>query len=318
MRVAAYQHGIFPRSEEVVSATRGLDRGRTSADEVAIQFKRDREDLIQAQQEAGLDFFSDGLLGWQDIFRPLVEACEGMEARTLVRWFNNNSFFRAPEISGPVKLGGELPSLLRPDADLPAPRVATLPSPYMFSRAAHATGNRNDLMVELATEVLAPVAGGLSRAGYEVIHLQEPWLVYYGIEDGDWAHLETALERMKESLGESRLVLHTYFGDAGPHADRLRALPIDVLGVDFLETDLDSLGRGWEIGLLAGCVNGRNSPLETVGDLKAFVDRVAATVDPPSLYLSSNCDLEFVPREVARAKVLRLGEVAGQLREASS
>src|SRR4029453_10946928 len=82
----AYQHGVYPRSEDVVAATRGLERGRTSPDEVEVQFKRDREDLIQTQQEAGLDYFSDGLLRWQDIFRPLAETVEGMEARTLVRW----------------------------------------------------------------------------------------------------------------------------------------------------------------------------------------------------------------------------------------
>src|SRR4029450_12545321 len=86
--IKAYQHGVFPRSEDVVAATRGLERGRTSPDEVEVQFKRDREDLIQAQQEAGLDYFSDGLLRWQDIFRPLAETVEGMEARTLGRWLD--------------------------------------------------------------------------------------------------------------------------------------------------------------------------------------------------------------------------------------
>ena len=33
--VAAYQHGIYPRSEAVVAATRGLERGRTSPEEVS-------------------------------------------------------------------------------------------------------------------------------------------------------------------------------------------------------------------------------------------------------------------------------------------
>jgi methionine synthase II (cobalamin-independent) len=33
------------------------------------------------------------------------------------------------------------------------------------------------------------------------------------------------------------------------------------------------------------------------------------------LYLSSNCELEFLPRDVARQKVLRLGEAAVRTKE---
>ena len=97
IRVAAYQPGIYPRSEEVVSATRGVERGRTSAEEVAAAFRDELADLVAAQRQAHLDLYSDGLLRWQDVFRPLVELSPGMDARTLVRRFDNNGFFRAPE-----------------------------------------------------------------------------------------------------------------------------------------------------------------------------------------------------------------------------
>src|SRR5205085_11611722 len=137
VRVAAYQPGIYPRSEGVVAATRGLERGRTSAEDVASAFRADLSELVAVQRQAGLDLFSDGLLRWQDIFRPLVEASPGMDARTLVRWFDNNSFFRAPEVTGPISMAGSLPAVLKDDDAVPAPRVATLPSPYLFSRAAH-------------------------------------------------------------------------------------------------------------------------------------------------------------------------------------
>ena len=95
--IAAYQHGIYPRSEEVVAATRGLERGRTGPEEVSAAYAQDRADFIQVQREAGLDYSSDGLLRWQDVFRPLVDSTSGLDAHTLVRWFDNNSFFRAPE-----------------------------------------------------------------------------------------------------------------------------------------------------------------------------------------------------------------------------
>src|SRR5689334_25327951 len=101
-RVLAYQHGIYPRSERVVAATRDLERGRTTPRAVDDAFRQDEADFVDLQRKAGLDVFSGGLVRWQDIFRPLVDASVGMRARTLVRWFDNNSFYRAPEIEGPV------------------------------------------------------------------------------------------------------------------------------------------------------------------------------------------------------------------------
>ncbi|MDP8956280.1 MAG: hypothetical protein M3N24_04885 [Actinomycetota bacterium] len=313
--IQAYQHGIYPRSEDVVATTRGLERGRTSEDEVADAFKKDRVEFVEVQQEAGLDFFSDGLLRWQDIFRPLVDATEGMEARTLVRWFNNNSFFRAPEPADELRLA-PLPSVFEEGEDIPEPRVATLPSPYLFSRAAQTTRDRNELMVELAAAILGPVAAALAGRGYKVIQLQEPWLAYFGAEEEAWDSFDKALGEMKEGLGgNADLVLHTYFGDAAPVIDRLRNLPVDAVGIDLVETDSEALGKDWSIGVLAGCVDGRSSIVEPVDGTVELVRRLADVVGAPRFYVSSNCDLEFLPRDVAREKVLRLGEIARRLKE---
>lgn len=313
----AYQHGTYPRSEDVVAATRGLERGRTSSDEVEIQFKRDREDVIQTQQEARLDYFSDGLLRWQDIFRPLAETVEGMEARTLVRWFDNNSFFRAPEPAEEIRLRVPLPAVFDDYADIPEPRVATLPSPFLFSRAAQTGRDRNELMVELAQGVLRPVAQALAARGYGLIHLQEPWLVYFGIGPDDWSPFAEALGAVRDGLAgtDAKLVLHTYFGDAAPYAGHLRELPVDAVGFDFVQTDPEALGTGWPVGVLAGVMDGRSSPIEPVEQTAEFARQIFETLSPPDLYLSSNCELEFLPREVARQKVLRLGEAAARVKE---
>jgi 5-methyltetrahydropteroyltriglutamate--homocysteine methyltransferase len=312
VRVEAYQHGIYPRSEAVVAATRGLERGRTTPEEVARAVAEDERDFLEVQREAGLDYASDGLLRWQDVFRPLVEATEGLDARTLVRWFDNNTFFRSPEVSGSLRTLEGLPAVLDSDDVLPHPRVATLPSPYLFSRAAQASGERNPLMMDLTREVLRPVIRGLVERGYELIHLQEPWLVYFGMDGEGWDDVEKAFAELRDAAGETPLVLHTSFGDAAPLIDRLRALPVDAVGIDFVQTDLDELGSDWETGCVVGCLDGRSSPVESVEGTVAFVQRVAATLSPARLFLSSNCELEYLPVPVAREKVRRLGEVSAR------
>jgi 5-methyltetrahydropteroyltriglutamate--homocysteine methyltransferase len=90
----AFIPGIYPRSEELVQKTRDLDRGRTTAEEVEQQVAKDFEELERVQDEAGLDLLADGMLTWQDLFRPLVEATAGLAARPLVRFLDTNTFYR--------------------------------------------------------------------------------------------------------------------------------------------------------------------------------------------------------------------------------
>jgi 5-methyltetrahydropteroyltriglutamate--homocysteine methyltransferase len=284
-----------------------------AAASVEDALRHDLQQFVRVQQEADLDFFSDGLLRWQDLFRPLVDASQGLTAHALVRWLDNNAFFRAPEVRGRLT-AIQAPDAIVPDAIVPRPRVATLPSPYLFSRAAEGVTDRNTFMLELAQNILRPAVQRLSEEGCELIHLQEPWLPYFGIETRDWAPFGEALQVLR-GAATGRIVLFVYFGDAGPHVAQLRRLPVDAIGVDMVETDVAELGTDWELGLVAGCLNGRSSLLESLDDTVDLIHHLARSVKPPTLYVSSNSDLEFLPTAVAQKKVLLLGEVARRAKE---
>jgi 5-methyltetrahydropteroyltriglutamate--homocysteine methyltransferase len=313
-RLAAYQHGIFPRSERVVQATRDVERGRTTEDRVDQAFTEDRRGYLEIQRRAGLDLLSDGLLRWHDLFRPLVDGSEGMEARVLVRWFDNNSFFRAPDLVGDPRLI-DLPRWVTEDGG-PEPRVATLPSPYLFSRAARAEADPDRLIDVLARDVLAPAVRVLVDAGHGLVHLEEPWLAFSGIDEPSWGPFEAALGAIRQAARGTPVVLHVYYGDAAPHAGRLVRLPVDAVGVDFAETRPEDLPAPWPTGLVAGCLDGRRSVIEPVDGVVELVRRVDEWLDPPSLYLTSGSDLELLGPAVAARKVEVLGEAARRLREA--
>jgi 5-methyltetrahydropteroyltriglutamate--homocysteine methyltransferase len=296
----------------VVAATRGIDRGRVGSDAVGRAFADDLAAFVRVQTEAGLDYFSDGLLRWQDIFRPLTEAL-GAKPHTLARWFDTNTFFREPELSGRLATPAH-PDGAVPDASVPRPRVTTLPSPYMFSRAAHTDQDRNGLMLALAEQVLRPAIDAAVTAGAELIHLEDPWLGYSGIAREDWAPLADALDILHRDL-KATLAFHVYFGDAGPHIEQLLKLPVDAIGVDLVQTDITALGSGWNKGLVAGVINGRSSILESPNNLVEVARHLADTVSPRNLYLTSNCELGYLPTPVAEQKVQRLGEAARAVKE---
>ena len=296
----------------MVAATRGIDRGRVGSDAVERAFADDLAAFVRVQNDARMDFFSDGLLKWQDIFRPLTAAL-GAKPHTLVRWFDTNTFFREPELSGRLATPAH-PDGVAPDASVPRPRVTTLPSPYMFSRAAHTDQDRNQLMVALAQQVLRPAIDAAVAAGSELIHLEDPWLGYSGITREDWAPLSDALAILHGDL-KATLAFHVYFGDAGPHVSQLLQLPVDAIGVDLIQTDIKALGSGWDKGLVAGVINGRSSILESSKNLVEVARHLADTVRPRNLYLSSNCELGYLPTVVAEQKVQRLGEAARTVKE---
>jgi 5-methyltetrahydropteroyltriglutamate--homocysteine methyltransferase len=88
--IRAYAPGIYARSEELVQATRDLNRGRVTEEAVEEQRLADLCAIIEAQREAGLDYFSDGLLNWQNIFRPFDESAQGLRPvsdTTFCRYF---------------------------------------------------------------------------------------------------------------------------------------------------------------------------------------------------------------------------------------
>lgn len=310
MRLEAYQHGIYPRSERLVAATRDLDRGRTDQATVDREVDRDRGRFVEVQSAAGLDYLSDGMLRWQDVFRPFVAAAEGLHAGPLTRWFDTNSFFRAPVVTGPVSIDATAVSFEDVGG---APRVISLPSPFAFSRAAHFDGERDALMLDLARDVIGPVAAEAVRHGAAVVHLEDPWLAFHGIEPGAWGALAKSIDALRSGL-DATVVFHTFFGDAGPHMEGLQGLPVDAIGVDLLASEASAIELRSGLGVLLGCFDGRSSVVESAETLAPVIARLLDRLQPSVCFLSSSGDLSLVSEETARHKVAALGELAAALK----
>ena len=300
--IKAYAPGIYARSEELVQATRDLDRGRTTEEAVATQQDADLRAFLDAQREAGLDYFSDGLLNWQDIFRPFDTVAEGLHPGPLTRFLNTNTFYRAPAVET------KRPRLVEPLAepffrigDLPRERwVATLPSPH--SLAEWAAG---EIEPQAITEgILRPQISWLAGNGCAYVVLQETAVV------GGRSNLYGLSEALEALASPLPIALQLPFGDAGNVLGELLELPIDAIGVDFYATGVRALPRPFPKTLLAGVVDARNSLLEEPEELAEFGRGLLREMEGPELHLVPNGDLQFVPEKIAREKVLRLGATA--------
>ena len=306
LEIKAYAPGIYARSEELVQATRDLDRDRTTAEAVEARREADMRSFLETQREARLDYLSDGLLNWQDIFRPFGEAAQGLAAGPLTRFLNTNTFFRAPAVTE------QAPKLVEPlgepyfsVGELPRNRwVATLPSPHAL--AASAAGELAPRAV--AEGVLGPQIQWLAQNGCAMVVLQET--SHFG-DRIDVDLLGDALDALQSPLP---IALQLPFGDSGDILGELVDLDIEAIGVDFYATALEALPRPFPKSLLAGVVDARNSLLEEPEHVATFGRQLLEELDV-GLHLVPNGDLQFVPEKIAREKVLRLGEVSRILKE---
>ncbi len=90
--------GSYPRSERVAEIHRKFLKGVIGAEEFERLIGIETEKLIKLFVRVGLDSFTDGMLRWDDIFNPLIRFVDGVEVNGLVRFYDNNFFFRAPVI----------------------------------------------------------------------------------------------------------------------------------------------------------------------------------------------------------------------------
>ena len=295
----AFAPGIYPRSETLVQATRDLDRGRTTEQAVAEQVERDLRELVAVQEQAGLDLLSDGMLRWQDLFRPLAEAADGLDARPLTRFLDTNTFYRAVLVDGEPRLRTPLPA-----PDLPSGGwLATLPAPYAFSRAA---GGRASAQA-LAVDVLAPQIEAWGDAGCALVVLSEPFLA----RTGDAAEALAALRELPNGVP---LALQLAFGDASSVLDDLADASVAAVGVDFYVTPVEAVPEDYPREILAGVVDARSSALEEPAEIGAFVERLGERT-PAGIALVPNGDLQFVPETIAREKLACLGRARAVQRE---
>jgi len=289
----AFAPGIYPRSEQLVQATRDLDRGRTSEESVEEQVERDLAELVSVQQHAGLDLLADGMLRWQDLFRPVLEASEGLETGALTRFLDTNTFYRAPHATTATpKLATPLDQ--RYVAPLPGPRLVTLPSPFALSQGTGVPAHT------IAENVLKPLVEALDA---DLVVLAEP---FFGREETTSpSELEQALGAL---AGGPRLALQLTFCDARePLEQGLADLPVDAIGIDFYGTHLSDVPKGFDKLLLAGVVDARSSTLEDPRELALFAERLRNEREVEQIALVPNGDLQFVSERIAREKLLRLG-----------
>jgi 5-methyltetrahydropteroyltriglutamate--homocysteine methyltransferase len=310
--------GSYPKVAEtaygtnVIGALSRWQRQEISDAQLEETFREVTRAVIREQEAAGLELVTDGQIRWEDLVTPIARRLSGFEINGLARFFNNNVYYRRPILhKAPSRKGPILVDDYRFAASCAKrPVKAVLPGPYTFALLCEDRHYRRlrPLALRLA-EILNEEARALAQAGAPVVQFDEP-AIGFGKTD-----LKLAMEALRVAAAGVRATtaVYTYFGSLNGAFAALQRAPVDVIGVDVVSDPkaLSALRRAkLTKGLALGCLDARNTKLESVAALRGLLAQVARRVPADRLYVNPNCGLEFLPHPQARAKVRRLVEAA--------
>ena len=222
-----------------------------------------------------------------------------VRALPMKKWFNTNYHYIVPkfEAGTQVKLAGhKLFDEFQEAKDLGIHTRPVLVGPFTLLRLAeYAEGVNPVQFIEPLVAAYKEVFRRLADLGATDIQLDEPALVK------DISELElTLFDKLYQGLLADKaglsVLLQTYFGDVRDVYSHLVQLPVEAIGLDFLEgrKTLDLVkehGFSADKVLYAGVVNGKNIWRNDYAKTLALLEEIPAQ----NVVLSTSCSLLHVP-----------------------
>ncbi|MEZ3114789.1 5-methyltetrahydropteroyltriglutamate--homocysteine methyltransferase [Halobaculum sp. MBLA0147] len=359
--IVATTTGLYPLPDPAkreLSELKGHQKGDLiSGDEgpeVRAAYERARETVVADQLDAGLDRIVEGQLRWDDVLAHPLIVSDAVEAGGIVRYYDNNNFYRDPRIVDELAPSGDVGAELTAatelldgaepltriegdardptadtettvdafDGDAAAATQAVLPGPYTLADLA------TDEFYDDEAELLAAVADLLAAEveafpTHATLFLHEPSYVVNPPGDGLDERASAAVDTVATAT-DADVVVDTYWDsfEEKPYAHLLDA-DIDGVGFDFVAGDRDETlyclnEYGCTDDVALGLVDGQNTLVEepeTVADRVEWVhDNVPATTFETT-YVTHNTETFYLPVNRHREKLATLAEGAALARD---
>ncbi|MFB6123125.1 MAG: 5-methyltetrahydropteroyltriglutamate--homocysteine methyltransferase [Haloferacaceae archaeon] len=316
--------GLYPLpdwAKDELSDLKGHQKGDLiggDEDEAVVgAYDRARREVVQAQTDAGLDRVVEGQLRWDDMLAHPLTVHENVETGGIVRYYDNNNFYRDPQVQGELTFSGDVGRELEALADVVDDDLqAVLPGPY--SLADLATDEFYGDEAEFLSAVADFLAGEIEAfPDHETLFLLEPSLVTESPAGGADERASEAVDRVAAAT-DADVVVQTYWGALEEKAyAHLMDADVDAIGFDFVTEQEQSLYNVTEYGTKAdialGLVDGQNTLVESPDTIVERVEWVQDQIPSQTFdrtYVTSNTELFYLPVNKYEAKLESLGAAA--------
>jgi 5-methyltetrahydropteroyltriglutamate--homocysteine methyltransferase len=312
--------GSYPRigdSQEQQILRRTIadwEKGEKSDDELRYAENNMTKMAIEEQVDAGLDLVTDGQVRWYDPISHIAGRLKGVEINGLLRFFDTNFYFRQPVVKETLERVEPIivDEFIYAKSISPKPVKPVITGPYTIARFSISKADSYKTLIRLVeaiTEALAEEIRQLSRAGADIIQVDEPGIIRY---PKDYKVFSEAMLILNGAKGNSKLALYTYFDNVAPLYDKIQGLPVDILGLDFTYSRelVELVSReGSEKPLGLGLIDGRNTKLESRKKIINILNKILPRIKSGVSYLNPSCGLEYLPRDKAFDKLKNMSEI---------
>ncbi len=286
------------------NALNAFDQRKIAAEELEKVYQTTIQRVICEQEEAGVDLPTDGQIRWDDIATFFAKNFEGAHINGLIRFFDNNVYYRKPVITGELSLKAAVSGTEYRTASIHSRRrlKGVVVGPYTLAKMSVDEHYRDEekLVMTLAS-ILRQEVLALQEAGAEYIQIDEPYLT--------WAPqglplAKRALTEMMDGI-KVKKILCLYFGSIKALVPALYDFPVDIFAVDTVSKPENLkllLQAPMNKGIVAGCIDARNIKLESKSELFGIYSKLAAQ-NRPEVFVSPSCGLEFLPQADAMFKL---------------
>jgi 5-methyltetrahydropteroyltriglutamate--homocysteine methyltransferase len=284
-------------------------------EDVLDAYDRARAEVVEVQREASLDRIGESQLRWDDVLAHPLTVHDAVETGGIVRYYDNNSFYRDPIVTGELDFDGDVAGDLEVLAELAdGPLAATLPGPYSLSSLATDEYYGDEAaFLDAVGDFLAGEADAFPTI--ETLHLLEPSLVTDPPGDGLDERASEAIDRVAGTV-DADVVVSTYWGALTEtvHAHLLDA-DVDAVGYDFVTEIEDNLYNINEYGtrddVALGLVDGQNTLTEepeAVADRVEWIEQQVPAQAFDRVYVMPNTPPFYLPYSKFEAKLSVIGD----------
>jgi 5-methyltetrahydropteroyltriglutamate--homocysteine methyltransferase len=308
--------GLFPlpdHAKDSLSDLKGHQKhdlvSGDEAPEIEAVYDDVREELVGVQRDAGLDRVVEGQARWDDMLAHPLTVHDNVETGGIVRYYDNNNFYRDPIVEGDLTFSGDLAADLDAASEHADSLQAVVPGPY--SLADLATDEHYDDDADFLAAVGDFLAGEVDAFpdAVETVFVLEPSLVTNPPGDGEDERASEAVDTVA-SAADADVVAHTYWGalDEKVHAHLLDA-DVDAVGYDLVSDHEDTVYNVAEYGtkdsVALGLVDGQNTLVESPDTIRERVDWFEDQVpsDFEDVYVTPNTGLFYLPVNKFEAKL---------------
>lgn len=286
---------------------------------------------LRLQEQLGLNLATDGEQRREGFIFHIAGQWDGIDttSRRVKEIFRNRLQDRVvPRVTGKVRRRGPAAvddtRFAKANTELPVKVAVPGPMTVVDSSFNEAYADEAELAMDIAAALNAELRD-LVAAGADVVQIDEPAMTRYHDKLRDYGG--RALDRTIEGLTVPTIV-HLCYGYPGGNVPpqheftytgclpELMKTGIGGFSVEFGRSDYDPalLKLCGDRIVMFGCIDPGSTPVPSVDAVKRRVEGALRYLGPEQLWLSPDCGLMTIGRELAAAKLAVMVEAARQLR----